>query len=261
MVVTTIERASRVKEHFLAGGVSARVLSVQNGPAWPQLRPPLVLDTIDMPVEMLVALLANPPMVKKSFASMVDLPRAAQVSTPPAARAMMPKERAELVPMGALADPRDWRTLRLLMLCPSVRLISADDLLIVWRWARHLSSALAPRHLASEPAYLFTPPPPIPIQHHAAPAAQLVLRDPFLLPLLAALLHCPTYTMIAARCDMSDSKLSRRLRVIRAALGLPPGDVSRLAPVDLAHVILERLSADSPLASQQARQGHPTPRC
>ncbi len=254
MVVTTIERASRVKEHFLAGGVSARVLSVQDGPAWPQLRPPLVLDTIDMPVEMLVALLASPPVVKKSSASVVDRARAAQPRT-------LPRGRAELVPMGALADPSDWRTLRLLILCPAVRLISADDLPTVRRWARHLSSALPPHRPASEPACLFAPPPPLPTQLHVEPAAQSLLRDPFLLPLLAALLNCPTYMAVAARCNVSDSKLSRRLRDVRAALGLPSGDVSRLVPAELAAIILERLSADSPLALQQARQGHPAPRC
>ncbi len=257
VVVTTTERASRVKQRFLTGNVSARVLPVQDGPAWPQLRPPLILDTIDMPVEMLVALLANPPVIKRSSASVVDQAPTAQPRTLPATRATMLREHVELVPIGALADPRDWRTLRLLMLCPAVRLISADDLSLVRRWAYHLSSTLPPRRRASEPACLFAPPSPLPMQQ----AAQSVLRDPLLLPLLAALLSCPTYAAIAARCGVSDSQLSRRLRVVRTALGLPAGDRSRPAPADLARMILEYLSADSPLASQQAHQGHPAPRC
>jgi hypothetical protein len=239
VVCGTIERASHVKQRFLAGGVLVRVLPVQDGPTWPQLRPPLILDTIGMPVEMLVMLLADPARVTS-----------------------MSREQSGLVPMAALADPRDWRTLRLLMLCPAVRLISADDQPTVRHWARHLSSALPSRRPVSGPACLFAPPPPLPLAGNVEPAsAQSVLRDPFLLPLLAALLNCSTYTASAAWCQVSDSTLFRTLRVVRVALELPPGDVSRLAPVDLAHVILERLSADSPLASQQARQGHPAPRC
>jgi hypothetical protein len=251
VVSGTTERASRVKERFLAAGVSARVLPVQDGPAWPEIRPPLILNTIGMPIEMLVALLANPPVIKRSSASVVDQAPIAQPRTLPAIRATMLREHVELVPIGALADPSDWRTLRLLMLCPAVRLISADDLLMVRRWARHLSSAFPPLRPASEPACLVAPPPPLSTQ----PAAQSVLRDPFLLPLLAALLDCPTYTTAAMWCNVSHSTLFRTLREVRAALGLPSGDVSRLAPAGLARMILERLSADSPLASQQARQG------
>jgi hypothetical protein len=233
VVVTTTERALCVKQRFLATGVPVSVLPVQDGPAWPQLRPPLVLDTIGMPVEMLVVLLADPARVTS-----------------------MPKEQSERVPMAALADPSDWRTLRLLILCPAVRLISADDLLSVRWWVRHLSSALPPRRPASQPACLFAPPLPLPTPSNVEPAsAQSVLRDPFLLPLLAALLNCSTYAASAAWCHVSDSTLFRTLRELRATLGLPSGDVSRLAPADLAHLILERLSADSPLASQQARQG------
>lgn len=243
-VVTTAARAASMKQLCAAASLPARVLAVQEGLTWPEVRPPIVLDTVAMPLEMLVALLANPPLVQKVSVAPVHGARAAQ--------AMLLGENTEPMPLGVLADPDDWRTLRLLPLCPSVRMVSSADQMVLRRWVRHLSGVLAPRQPAHSLVWLFAPPPPVPTQLAVDQAeAMRVLRDPLLLRVLAALPSSPSYTSVAVRCKVSTATLARTLRAVRSALDLPPGDVSRFSPAELAAMIFERLEIDSPAAKQR----------
>jgi hypothetical protein len=250
-LVTTAARASDVKQLCAAASLPARVLAVQEGLTWPEVRPPIVLDTIAMPLEMLIALLANPPLVQKVSVSPLPGARAAQAKAASAAQAMLLEEHTEPMPLGVLADPDDWRTLRLLPLCPSVRMVSSADQMVLRRWVRHLGSVLAPRQGANSLVWLFEPPPPVPTQLAVDQAeAMRALRDPLLLRVLAALPSSPSYTIVAMRCKVSTRTLSRTLRAVRSALDLPPGDVSRFSPAELAALIFERLGIDSPATAK-----------
>ena len=60
-VVTTVGRAAQIERQTRATGIRARILIIQDGPAWPVLRPPALLDTISLLPEVVVALLANTP--------------------------------------------------------------------------------------------------------------------------------------------------------------------------------------------------------
>jgi hypothetical protein len=227
-------RAEYIKPRCLAAGVAARALTVQEGPAWPEHRPPLVLDTVGLPVEVLVALLANPPKVKRANYQTAARPAALLVE-----QARAPKEATPLAPLVALADADDWRTLRLLALCPAVRLIGPSDPAELRPWIRHLAMMQTLRRTAPAPAWLISPPPPLRL-------------DPLLLRALAALQVSPSVRIAAEQCDVSVSTMSRLLRATRAVLGMPPGDVSRFRPEEQAAMILARLGADSPLAPKQA---------
>jgi hypothetical protein len=199
-VVTTVGRAAQIERLVRATEMSARILMVQDGPAWPMLRPPTLLDTIGLLPEVLVALLAT---------------------SPPS-------------PLVALADPADWRALRLLALCPAVRVIMADDMATLRRWVGHLASLLPRYRTRAEPVWLVPAPAPLPLH-------------PLVLPVLAALLSSPSYTMAAVRCQVSESTIYRVLRTTRATLKLPPGAVARFRPAELAARILDRLGADAPV--------------
>jgi hypothetical protein len=197
-IVTTAGRAACIAQRCQAARLPARVLAVQEGPTWPVLRPPALLDTIGLAVEVLVRLL---------------------VHAPPA-------------PLIALADPDAWRTLRLLALCPSVRLISADDIAPLHVWVRHLASMFPAR--STPPAvWLIPAPPSLPL-------------DPLVLSILAAIMASPSYTMAAAQCHVSESTIYRVLRATRTTLKLPHGAVAHYRPAELATLILDRLGADAP---------------
>jgi hypothetical protein len=198
-VVTTVGRAAQIERQTRATGIPTRILMVQDGPTWPVLRPPALLDTISLLPDVLVALLAN---------------------TPPS-------------PLIALADPVDWRALRLLALCPAVRLITADDTAALRMWVCHLASVLPPRATQATPVWLV--PAPAPLALH-----------PVLLSVLAALLSSPSYTIAAVQCQVSESTIYRVLRATRATLELPHGAVARFRPAELAARILDRLGADAP---------------
>jgi hypothetical protein len=251
-VVTTAARAASMKQLCAAASLPARVLAVQEGLTWPEARPPIVLDTVGMPLEMLITLLAYPPLVQKVPVSLLHRARVAQGRAASAAQAVLLGENTEPMPLGVLADPDDWRTLRLLPLCPSVRMVSSADQMVLRRWVRHLSGALTPRQSAHSLVWLFAPPPPVPTQLAVdQAAARHILCDPLLLRVLAALPSSPSYMSVALRCKVSMSTLSRTLRAVRSALDLPPGDVSRFSPAELAAMIFERLDTDSPAAGKQ----------
>jgi hypothetical protein len=192
-IVTTTGRAACITQRCRAAQLPARVLAVQEGPAWPVLRPPALLDTIGLAVEVLVRLL---------------------VHAPPA-------------PLIALADPHEWRTLRLLALCPAIRLVSADDIAPLRVWVRHLASML-PTRSTPPTAWLIPAPPPLPL-------------DPLVLSILAAIMASPSYTMAAVQCHISESTIYRVLRATRTTLRLPHGTVARFRPAELAALILDRL--------------------
>jgi hypothetical protein len=216
-IVTT--RAEYIKPRFLAAGIPARVLPVQDGPAWPAHRPPLVLDTIGLPVEVLVALLADPPNVS-------GLP----------AHAWAPNTASTGV-LVALADAGDWRALRLLALCLAVSLIAPDDPATLRPWIRQLATVQMPRRSQPMPVWLIPPPPPLRLA-------------PLLLRALAALQTSPSIRLAAERCGVSESTMARLLRTTRGVLGMPPGTVSRFYPAEQAALILRRLGTDAPLARQ-----------
>ena len=52
LAIVTV-RAEYIKPRCLAAGIAARALTVQEGSAWPEHRPPVVLDTVGLPVEVL----------------------------------------------------------------------------------------------------------------------------------------------------------------------------------------------------------------
>ena len=143
---------------------------MQEGPAWPEHRPPVVLDTVGLPVEVLVVLLADPPKMKSSKA---NHQLTVQVSASPAEQMRTLKE-VPFAPLAALADAGDWRALRLLALCPAVRLICPADPAELRPWIRHLAMMRTLRRIAPVPAWLISPPPPLRL-------------DPLLLRALAAL--------------------------------------------------------------------------
>jgi hypothetical protein len=218
-------RAEYIKPRCLAAGIASRALTVQEGPAWPEHRPPVVLDTVGLAVEVLVALLADPPKVKTLRANKRS---AAPVSGLPAALAKAAKDATPLAPLVALADADDWRTLRLVALCPAVRLIGPADPAELRPWIRHLAIMQTLRRTGPAPAWLISPPPPLRL-------------DPLLLRALAALQVSPSVRIAAERCDVSESTMSRLLRATRGVLGMPPGDVSRFRPAEQAALILAQL--------------------
>jgi hypothetical protein len=224
-VAIVTARAEYIKPRCLAAGIAARALTVQEGPAWPEHRPPVVLDTVGLPVEVLVALLANPPRMKSPKAN--ERP-AAPVSGLPAELARAEKDAAPFAPLVTLADADDWRTLRLLALCPAVRLIGPADPLELRPWIRHLAKMQTLRRAAPAPAWLIPPPSPLRL-------------DPLLLRALAMLQVSPSVRIAAERCGVSESTMSRLLRATRGVLGMPPGDVSRFRPEEQAAMILARL--------------------
>jgi hypothetical protein len=223
-VAIVTARPGLIKQCYRAAGFGARVLMVQAGPSWPEHRAPVVLDTIGLPLGELVALLANPPALLPATHQPIGGRRAPATD----------------VPLIAFAAAQDWRALRLLTLCPAVRLICPDDPAVLWRWLPHLGGAVAAR--ADAPLIWLVAPPP---------ALQL---DPLLLPILAALPSAPSLRMVAARCAISESTLARVLRGTRTALGLPPGEVARFRPDELAALLLERLGIARRCASDAERR-------
>jgi hypothetical protein len=220
-IVTT--RAEYIKPRCLAAGIAVRALPVQDGPAWPAHRPPVVLDTVGLPTEVLVALLAEPPKVKLS----------------PVQTQSYASKDALFGVVVTLADAGDWRTLRLLALCFAVRLIASDDPATLRPWIQHLATMQIPRRALPMPIWLIPPPP-------------LLRLDPLLLRALAALQASTSVRLAAERCGVSESTMSRLLRTTRGVLEIPPGDVSRFRPAEQAALILARLGADSALAVKQA---------
>ena len=229
--VAIVTVRSSIKWRYESAGIPNGVYSIQDGNRWPSYRPPLVLDTIGMPVQMLVDLLANPPQVKQERVLRWPI-----FPEPPASTSL---EKAHYVLIIALAHPSDWRTLRLLQLCPTVQMVCPDDPAKLQRWLRHLDGIVPTRTGVSLSGWMLDP----------APDLKL---DPLLLPALAVLPSSPSIRSAAERCDVSESTMARMLRVTKASLGLPPGDVSRFRPDELAAIILNRLGTDSPLNEQCA---------
>lgn len=217
-IVVVTKRPRQVGVHCQAAGLPARVLSVQSGPAWPELRPPVLLDTIGLPVEELVALLARPP----------------RLSAAPGDRAA---ERP-FAPVMALADPADCCVLRLLGLCPAVELVCAESPQGLARWLAYLEQRVVARSRGGQTIWLIEPPADAPL-------------EPALLSILAALLVSPSYSDVAAHCGLSDSTLYRTLRAIRTGLGLPTSTTGRLEPADLFRRIIERLADPQPLIARE----------
>lgn len=211
-------RPRQMDSYCEAAGLPARVLSVQSGPAWPEHRPPVLLDTIGLPVEELVVLLARPP----------------RLGTAPVARAAE-RPFARVV---ALADPADCCALRLLGLCPAVELVCAENPAGLVRWLVYLEQRVVARSRGGQTIWLIEPPADAPL------AAEL-------LPILAALLVSPSNSEVAARCGLSDSTLYRTLRAIRTSLGLPASATGRLDPADLFERIIARLSDPRPLGARE----------
>lgn len=199
-----------------AAGLPARVLPVQSGPAWPEHRPPVLLDTIGLPVEELVVLLARPPRLQAASE------RAA--------------ERG-FAPVIALADPAGYCAMRLLRLCPAVELVCAEHTAGLARWLAYLEQRALGRLCGGQTIWLIAPPDDAPL-------------EPELLSILAALLNSPSYSDVAARCGLSESTLYRTLRAIRMSLGMPASSTGRLDPADLFVRIVARLADPRPLCAQ-----------
>lgn len=214
-IAVVTNRPRQISHYCQSAGLSARMLSVQSGPAWPDHRPPVLLDTIGLPVNELVALLARPP----------------RLSAPPAAR---PAAEPRFAPVMAVADPSDWRALRLLRLCPAIELVCSENPAGLVRWLAYLEHRVLAHPRADQTVWLVEPPPDRSV-------------DQALLPILAALLLSPSYSEVAARCNLSESTLYRSLRAIRHELGLPPSSAARLEPGLLYERIIERLTEPRPL--------------
>ena len=225
--VAIVTMRSNIKWRYESAGIPNGIYSVQDGNTWPDHRPPLVLDTIGMPLSILVALLADPPRMKQAQPD---------VTTRSSADAPMSKlqDKPLCLPFIAFADPHDWRTLRLLKLCPTVQLVCADDPETFRRWLPHLAGMLLTRSGNPSDGWLVDP----------APELNL---DPLLLAALAVLPSSPSLRVAAERCGVSESTMARMLRATKATLGLPRGDVSRFRPDELAAIILDRLGADAPM--------------
>lgn len=110
-VVAVSRRATAFKQHCCAAQLSLNVLAVQDGPAWPQLCSPVLLDMHGIADSDLLQLLAHPP----------------------------------TVPLLVLADPARYRALTLLALTPTVRMVCAD-LHILARWIPLLPMAIDAPH-------------------------------------------------------------------------------------------------------------------
>ena len=225
--VAIVSMRGSIKWRYESAGIPNGVYSVQDGNTWPDHRPPLVLDTIGMSPHVLIDLLANPPRVKK----VPDDLRLPVFSEPQTSKL---QEKPEYVAIVALAHPCDWRALRLLKLCPTVQLVCPDEPTKCQRWLQYLDAIVPTRTGVALTAWMLDP----------APDLKL---DPLLLPALAALRVSPSIRIAAERCTVSESTMARMLRVTRATLGLPRGDVSRFRPDELAEIILDRLGADAPL--------------
>ena len=210
-VAIVTARPLPIKALYGDAGLPSRPLLVQPGPSWPEHGAPVVLDTIDLPASELVALLADPP----------------QANRPAAVRSGL-QAKPNYMPLIAFARPNDWRTLRLLGLCSSVRLICPGDPTQLSRWISHIEAAVSVRPGLSPAAWLVEPPPALKL-------------DRLLLPALAALPYAASLRIAAERCAVSESALARMLRTTKATLGLPPGDVCRFKPDELAALILDRL--------------------
>lgn len=212
-------RPSYIKAICALADLPSRPLLVQPGPSWPTHRPPVVLDTIGLPIADLVALLAAPPQAQQA-----TLPK-------PGSACLRPCTDYE--PLIALADPNDLRVLRLLRMCPAVQLICPEDAAKLKRWLPHFGNGLPMP--GGNRVWLVEKPAEPPL-------------DPLLLAALAALATSPSVNAAAEKCGVSPSTMARMLRNIKQALGLPSGGISRFRPEELAAAILGRLSARSPSA-------------
>ena len=227
--VAIVTMRSSIKWRYESAGIPNGIYSVQDGNRWPDYRPPLVLDTIGMPPQVLVDLLANPPQAKKE-----RLPFEMRLSACSELQTSKLLEKPQYVPIIALAHPSDWRALRLLELCSTMQMVCPDEPAKFQGWLRHLDAIVPARSGAPLTAWMLDP----------APDLKL---DPLLLPALAALRVAPSIHSAADSCKVSESTMARMLRATRATLGLPRGDVSRFRPDELAATILDRLVADAPI--------------
>lgn len=225
MAIVTVR--SGIKWRYESAGVPNRVYRVQNGNTWPNYRPPLVLDTIGMPAQMLVDLLADPPKVQD------EQPETATQAAIKNPQTNKLQEKSQFAPLIALADPHDWRALRLLKLCPMVQLVCPDDPLAFRYWLPNFDSIVLTRSGDPLAGWLVDP----------APDLKL---DPLLLAALAVLPLSPSTRVAAERCGVSDSTMARMLRLTKTMLKIPPGEISRFRPEEVAAIILDRLGSDSP---------------
>lgn len=210
-------RAWQLDQRCAAADIPARMLSVQPGAAWPEHRPPVILDTVGLPRHELIALLARPPAYGRSTQGL------------PA-------------PIMAMADAHDWLALRLLALCPAVWLVCPDDPVLLWDWLQQLDSIGLAQPANAQAIWLVDRP-------------DDCWLDPLVLAILAALPGAIDHKQIAATCSISPSKLFRTLRDVRGALGLPSGEDSRFYPADLAEQIIARLAAPAVRSSSRVGVG------
>src|SRR6266508_996430 len=116
--VAIVTERSSIKWRYESAGIRNGFYSVQDGNKWPDFRPPLVLDTMGMPPQVLVELLANPPQAKKVQPhNELRLP----VLSEPQASKLLGKP--QYVPLIALAIPCVCLPLLLLKLSPTVQLV------------------------------------------------------------------------------------------------------------------------------------------
>ena len=178
IAVVTVRTGQKLR--YQDAGLACQMLSLQDtGPLsnpWPLHRPPIVLDTIGLPIH--------------------DLVRCLVWSSHPVQR-----HPGSIV----LADPADVLRLRLIALCPTVAMIGGDDPELLSRWLPHLGRMPLRREMAL-PIWLMPPP-------HHLPLDPLLLRVLMVLPTVSnwsrAAALCDVSASTLSRC-------LRRTRVVLA---------------------------------------------
>jgi hypothetical protein len=211
-VVTAFDRAAEIHQQLTNLSIPHRLLTVQNGQDWPSMRPPVVLNTTDFSLPMLVQLLAAPPHQSR-----------------------LHRPSGQLI---TLVQAHRWGVLRLVRLCPAVALIT-DDMAALNLWRPHIADLQRGRTTS---LWLVPPPPLVPTSLAVTPLAEQICRDPFVLQLLAILPTSPTYTHVAQTLGLSYNHLLRKLCALRQVFQIP----TTRSPANLAEALLLRFDADSP---------------
>ncbi len=210
------ERRAWLREQLQAAGIGFRFLLLQSttrGNIIPALLPPVIIDTVGMPLATVVGLFD-------------DL------------QAMKP-----LPPTVVVVAPEAVGQQRLALLCPAVYALVTDALLPNLRpLITHMGVVGRQRYSGVVPLCLgFTP----------APLARAV--DATVIPVLAVLTASRTFDEAAATMTMSTRTLHRKLATLRTQLGLPSATSTRYRPQEVVDALLDAIAdASSCEASRTA---------